>query len=118
MRKSASRITIFQWSRLVLYHVVVATGVAMIGVGATALQSDDPTASELQMLQAGIGILTASWVLLILEAAFSFLPTRSNSGRVAWTCQDGAVVCIAGINYMHTCSSFLNLSALSRPINF
>lgn len=62
-----------------LFHVLVATGVALVGTGASALQSDHATPNDLTLVNIGLGILTASWVLLCIWSSISYLPTQKDT---------------------------------------
>lgn len=63
-----------------MFHVFVSGGLALVAAGASALQDHNSDAASairsLRLLQAGMAILTVSWVLLVLCAAASALPLR------------------------------------------
>lgn len=79
-----------EWTVVVLFHVLVATGVALVGTGASSLQSENPTPNALSLVDAGIGLLTASWVILSIWTAISHLPTQQVPTAAAF--REGKIV--------------------------
>ncbi|KAE8384464.1 hypothetical protein BDV23DRAFT_191629 [Aspergillus alliaceus] len=55
-----------EWAFMALIHVLVATGVAMAGVGAGGLLSDMPKDSDLSNIKVGMVLLEVAWVVLVL----------------------------------------------------
>jgi len=56
----------------------VVIAVALVGKGASALQSDHHSSKDISLLNAGIGLLTASWVILCLWAGISYMPGQGD----------------------------------------
>ncbi|KAF4951714.1 hypothetical protein FSARC_12837 [Fusarium sarcochroum] len=54
--------------KIVLFHVLVGAGVALLAVGLSGLQSTSPTPDDQKKVKIGLGILTASWGLLVIQA--------------------------------------------------
>lgn len=79
-----------EWSLTAFCHVIVASGVALVGAGASALQSDHQKDSDNANIRVGIGLLTASWVLLCFWAAVSLLPGHQD--KKSLTYGDGTLV--------------------------
>ncbi|EDP50813.1 integral membrane protein [Aspergillus fumigatus A1163] len=55
-----------EWTFMALIHVLVATGVAMVGVGAGGLLGDTPKPSDLSNIKVGMVLLEVSWGVLAL----------------------------------------------------
>ncbi|EAW07712.1 uncharacterized protein ACLA_024270 [Aspergillus clavatus NRRL 1] len=55
-----------EWAFMALIHVLVATGVAMVGVGAGGLLGDMPKDSDLSDIKVGMALLEVVWGLLAL----------------------------------------------------
>lgn len=51
---------------MALIHVLVATGVAMVGVGAGGLLGDTPEPSDLSNIKIGMVLLEVAWCVLAL----------------------------------------------------
>jgi hypothetical protein len=51
---------------MALIHVLVATGVAMVGVGAGGLLGDTPKPSDLSNIKVGMVLLEVAWGVLAL----------------------------------------------------
>ncbi|KAL2179259.1 uncharacterized protein P884DRAFT_240045 [Thermothelomyces heterothallicus CBS 202.75] len=67
-----------EWSLVAVFHLLVATGVALVGSGASDLQSDHPTSRDLKLVKVGIGLLTASWAVLCLWTGISCMPSQKD----------------------------------------
>ncbi|KAK3332670.1 hypothetical protein B0T19DRAFT_439483 [Cercophora scortea] len=77
--------TAFEWTLVGVFHVLVATGVALIGAGASSLQGSQPKASDLNLVDVGIALLTTSWALLVIWGSVSLLPSQhSNLAHRHW----------------------------------
>lgn len=64
-----------EWLKVILYHIQVTGGVALLAVGASRLQnSPHPTAGDRNMAKAGMGILTSAWTVLAIWIIFSCRP--------------------------------------------
>lgn len=70
----------FELILVTVFHVFVSGGLALVAAGASALQDHHSGAASalrsLRLLQAGMAILTVSWVLLVICAAASAFPLR------------------------------------------
>ncbi|WZH49448.1 uncharacterized protein QYS62_010649 [Fusarium acuminatum] len=53
--------------KIVLFHLLVGAGVALMIVGLSGVQSKSPTPDDHKKVKIGLGILTASWGLLVLQ---------------------------------------------------
>ncbi|KAL2870551.1 uncharacterized protein BJX67DRAFT_377907 [Aspergillus lucknowensis] len=60
-----------EYTFIAFFHVLVATGVAMVGVGAGGLVSDTPTDSDLSDVKVGMALLEAAWAILVLWALWT-----------------------------------------------
>lgn len=68
-----------EWTCVFFFHVVVATGVGLVGAGASALQGEHAIQNDLMLVDAGISLLTAAWVFLVVWTVFSLCkPKRPN----------------------------------------
>ncbi|CAH0027297.1 unnamed protein product [Clonostachys rhizophaga] len=64
-----------EWLKVILYHIQVTGGIALLAVGASQLQSSPhPTAGDRNMAKAGMGILTSAWAVLAIWIIFSCRP--------------------------------------------
>lgn len=64
-----------EWLKVILYHVQVTGGIALLAVGASRLQSSpNPTAGDRNMAKAGMGILTSAWTVLAIWIILSCRP--------------------------------------------
>lgn len=55
-----------EWTFMALIHILVATGVAMVGVGAGGLLGDTPKPSDLSNVKVGMVLLEVAWGVLAL----------------------------------------------------
>ena len=55
---------------------MVASGVGLVGAGASALQTGHGTQNDLVLVKVGISMLTATWVMLCVWTGISFLPSQ------------------------------------------
>ncbi|PYH77714.1 hypothetical protein BO82DRAFT_405976 [Aspergillus uvarum CBS 121591] len=55
-----------EWTFMALIHVLVATGVAMVGADAGGLRGDTPKPSDLSNIKVGMVLLEAAWGMLAL----------------------------------------------------
>ncbi|KAJ0423937.1 hypothetical protein BJY00DRAFT_320993 [Aspergillus carlsbadensis] len=60
-----------EYTFMAVFHVLVATAVAMVGVGAGGLVSDHPKDSDLTDVKVGMALLEAAWALLVLWGIWS-----------------------------------------------
>ncbi|KAI0506696.1 hypothetical protein F5B22DRAFT_650514 [Xylaria bambusicola] len=66
-----------EWWVIGLFHLIVATGIALVGTSASALeQGSNATQSDLVLLNIGIALLAAAWLILCFWTATSFLPSQ------------------------------------------
>ncbi|KAK8062158.1 hypothetical protein PG997_014255 [Apiospora hydei] len=66
-----------EWLLVLVFHAIVAPGVALLAAGASGLQSATATKTDLVLVSVGIALLTAAWVVLCIWTALSFLPSSS-----------------------------------------
>ncbi|KAF4447962.1 C6 zinc finger domain protein [Fusarium austroafricanum] len=66
-RKKTSKLKMI---KILLFHIVVTGGIAILATGLSGLQSDSPTPDDQSKVKAGLGILTASWVLLVIQTLY------------------------------------------------
>ncbi|EFX03161.1 integral membrane protein [Grosmannia clavigera kw1407] len=87
------------WTRICFFHVLVATGGALAGVGSSSLSEDEQSLSDLQYASAGSALLTLSWGILAIWAVSSVLKCRRSKATIASTFATGTAllyaVCIA-----------------------
>ncbi|AEO67513.1 aa703609-746e-4304-a73b-e246a9707016 [Thermothielavioides terrestris] len=111
-----------EWIAVALFHVLVATSVALVGTGSSALEGDHPTAKDLSLVDAGVGLLTASWVLLCIGTAISFLPSQQNTAAPAH--RQGTILLHAtalsnpliGIRVLYTLAALTTRRASLNPV--
>ncbi|KAI0145344.1 hypothetical protein GGR57DRAFT_300857 [Xylariaceae sp. FL1272] len=66
-----------EWWLVGFFHLVVATGIALVGTGAAALeQASDASRSDLVLLDIGVALLATAWLILCFWTAASFLPLQ------------------------------------------
>ncbi|KAI5460393.1 hypothetical protein BGZ63DRAFT_246888 [Mariannaea sp. PMI_226] len=53
-----------EWIKVILYHFLVTSGVALLAAGASGLQGSSPSSSDENLVKVGIAILTVAWVVL------------------------------------------------------
>ncbi|VUC33518.1 unnamed protein product [Clonostachys rosea] len=64
-----------EWLKVILYHIQVTGGIALLAVGASHLQSSPhPTVGDRSMAKAGMGILTSAWIVLAIWIILSCRP--------------------------------------------
>ncbi|KAF4462933.1 C6 zinc finger domain-containing [Fusarium albosuccineum] len=63
--------TKLEWVKVLQYHFLVTAGLALLAVGLSGLQSADPTANDAKIVKIGAGILTASWVILMIWSLYT-----------------------------------------------
>ena len=68
-----------EWVLVLFVHLLVATGIALIGVGSSAFKSTTPAnPSDLTLAEIGMILLLISWVAVVVWAVFKYF-ARSNS---------------------------------------
>lgn len=60
-----------EYTFMAFVHVVVATGVAMVGTGASGLAGKNPEASDQTNLEVGMALLEACWATLTVWALWT-----------------------------------------------
>ncbi|KUI56000.1 hypothetical protein VP1G_03377 [Cytospora mali] len=118
----------FEWIVVLMFHVFVSGGLAPVAIGASALaghSSDAASASRhLQLIRVGMGIMTASWVFLVIGAVISAIPAReteNNSRRF----REGTVLLYSvifslvfvGIRVIYSLVAFTTQKAYLSPVN-
>ncbi|RAH49018.1 uncharacterized protein BO95DRAFT_355188 [Aspergillus brunneoviolaceus CBS 621.78] len=77
-----------EWTFMALIHVLVATGVAMVGVGAGGLLGDTPQPNDLSNIKVGMVLLEVAWGVLALWGLWTRWNGRgapaSLAGREGW----------------------------------
>lgn len=71
------------------FHILIVTGVALVGSGAGGLAGDQPEASDLKHVKVGMALLEIGWGFLVLWALWT-LKERSHAVSTA---REGSVVC-------------------------
>jgi hypothetical protein len=92
--------TKLEWIYVLLFHVLVMTGIAILAVGVSSLEGPQPKPGDENMVKVGISLLTASWVVLLGWVGISVLPNRGSSRAVAH--REGTIVSTPGQNYLLT----------------
>ena len=75
---------------MAVFHVLIVTGVALVGAGAGGLAGANPEPSDLKHLKVGMALLEIGWGLLVLWALWT-LKERSHPVSTA---REGSIVCI------------------------
>ncbi|UNI22778.1 hypothetical protein JDV02_008634 [Purpureocillium takamizusanense] len=84
-----------EWSFMALIHILVATGVAMVGVGAGGLLGNTPKASDLSNVKVGMVLLEATWGVLVLWALWTLWSARGGGRKTGGSRHGGAPVGLA-----------------------
>jgi hypothetical protein len=66
---------------MALIHVLVATGVAMVGVGAGGLLGNTPKASDLSNIKVGMVLLEVAWGVLLLWGLWTLWNVRGGGSK-------------------------------------
>lgn len=66
-----------EWIKILLFHLQVTGGVALLAAGASGLQSSNPSSSDQALVKVGIAILTVAWAVLF---GWAMLSLRSSGG--------------------------------------
>ena len=75
---------------MAVFHILIVTGVALVGSGAGGLTGEHPESSDLTHLKVGMALLEIGWGILLLWTLWT-LKERSDAVPTA---QEGSVVCI------------------------
>jgi len=111
-----------EWVLVLIYHILVASGVGLIGAGSSAFTAKDPSSNDLTLLKVGIIILLVSWVLVCLWTPFSLFQTPGpiNSPRYLKGTQLLYAVLVTipftGIRTVYSATAFLSGSANLNPV--
>ncbi|KAH9906542.1 hypothetical protein F4778DRAFT_655942 [Xylariomycetidae sp. FL2044] len=113
-----------EWWAVGTFHVIVATGVALVGTGAAALeQSSEATQSDLVLLDVGVSMLAASWLILCFWTAISFLPAQqiktatSHSGGTVLLYSVALSLMFTGIRVLYTLIALVSRRTYLNPVN-
>ncbi|KAB8227480.1 uncharacterized protein BDW43DRAFT_304583 [Aspergillus alliaceus] len=68
-----------QWLFMAVMHILAVTGVAIVAAEAGGLASRDPSLNDLSLLQTGMALLTAAWVILLTWALCALLQGQSHT---------------------------------------
>lgn len=71
-----------EWIIVLLYHMIVAGGIAILAIGVSSLESSDPKPNSLTLVKVGAAILTVSWILVSAWAGFSFVSAKKRADAV------------------------------------
>jgi len=72
-----------EWVLVLFIHLLVATGIALVGVGSSAFKTATPVkSSDHTLAETGMVLLLLSWVAILVWAIFTYL-ARSNSSATA-----------------------------------
>ena len=66
-----------EWTRVVLFHVLVAIGIGALASGGTALSGPTATSSDLTLVKCGVALLAVSWVVLVAWTLWTVISSRS-----------------------------------------
>ncbi|KAJ5501672.1 hypothetical protein N7453_006489 [Penicillium expansum] len=73
-----------EWTFMALIHVLVATGVAMVGVGAGGLLGDTPKPSDLSNIKVGMVLLEVAWGVLALWGLWTLWNGTGGGEEKCW----------------------------------
>ncbi|KAE8386677.1 hypothetical protein BDV23DRAFT_175277 [Aspergillus alliaceus] len=76
---------VFHWLFMAVMHILAVTGVAIVAAGAGGLASRDPSLNDLSLLQTGMALLTAAWMILLTWALCALLQGQYRELRLAHT---------------------------------
>lgn len=74
-----------EWTFIAFIHVLVATGVALVGTGASALAGNDANPNDLTLIKVGMALLEACWATLVLATLIALLPSQHRQDAPAHT---------------------------------
>lgn len=88
-----------EWTFIAFFHVLVATGIALLAAGASSLQQMDPSTSNnsLSLVKIGIGLLAASWAILCAWIVMLLLSPSQQNMAQSTTYREGTMLlyCVA-----------------------
>ncbi|KAL7783810.1 hypothetical protein V8C37DRAFT_35071 [Trichoderma ceciliae] len=67
-----------EWGFVLLFHLVVTSGIAILATGASKLQSSHPEPIDGSLVKAGIALLTLSWVLVVAASLWTLAHLRKS----------------------------------------
>ncbi|KAF4962382.1 hypothetical protein FSARC_9548 [Fusarium sarcochroum] len=65
-----------EWIKVLHFHFLVMAGVAILAVGASGLQSNEPTSNDSRLVKVGCAILLVAWLIL---SGWTIYSARSSS---------------------------------------
>lgn len=77
-----------EYAFMAVFHILIVTGVALVGAGAGGLTGDNPESSDLTHLKVGMALLEIGWGTLVVWTLWT-LKERSDNVSTAW---EGSVV--------------------------
>ncbi|RAH73370.1 uncharacterized protein BO66DRAFT_220582 [Aspergillus aculeatinus CBS 121060] len=87
-----------EWTFMALIHVLVATGVAMVGAGAGGLLGDTPKPNDLSNIKVGMVLLEVAWGVLALWGLWTRCDGRGAPagliGREGWLLLTGTLLAL------------------------
>ncbi|OJJ49488.1 hypothetical protein ASPZODRAFT_129966 [Penicilliopsis zonata CBS 506.65] len=78
-RKAVNSGNNLEWIFVGIFHVLVTSGIALVAVGASNLESAHPSSNDFTLVKAGMGVLEACWVILALWAVSSLFSKSRNA---------------------------------------
>lgn len=73
-----------EWLLVIVYHMAIAPGLALLISGSSALQAGTPEPSDLVLVKAGMAILTICWLALVAFSIFTAYVARNTGLRIGW----------------------------------
>ncbi|KAK8078774.1 integral membrane protein [Apiospora phragmitis] len=74
-----------EWLLVLVFHAIVTPGVALLATGASGLLQPNATSKDLVLVNVGIALLVAAWLVLCICAALSLRPSsrqKKKEGKV------------------------------------
>jgi len=111
-----------EWILVLFYHILVASGVGLIGAGSSAFDTEDPSPNDLTLLKVGIIILLVCWVLVCFGTVFSSFHTPRNRNTPGYPRETQLLFAVlltlpfTGIRTIYSVTAFLSGSAKLNPV--
>ncbi|CZR51469.1 uncharacterized protein PAC_01345 [Phialocephala subalpina] len=110
---------------VLLYHIFVTTGLALLASGSSAFSSstNNPNKSDENLLKVGIVILLLSWVMVYVWGLFSLLPSQGRRDAPAYSLGTKLLYAtlfalpFVGMRMMYSTISILAPSKNLSPVN-
>lgn len=67
-----------EWLLVIVYHLLVTTGLALVVSGASAFNVNASNTGDEGLIKGGILILLLAWLVVIVWTVLSFLPSQYN----------------------------------------